>query len=527
LTLALEATLKSKGIVLEALADERSKAVCSNDDQLLEILDRHTKICSEISGIALAAQQGGQQSTPKKTRLLYQLKDSLETEMSSQCADIESLFGAPNITVEAVAAQLPTGAVLVEYLRFSSFDFGKSTDAHQGAKKYFAFLLTASGEVSLLDLGDAEYIDSLAMDCQIELQTAATVIYTVDERTAERRLANITSELYKTIFQPIEELISEQAHLIVSPDGALNLIPFEILSRVNDRYLIEDYQFTYVSSGRDLLDRPVNLDNTLEKAVIVVNPDYEHQVEISNNQIFAGVFSNDSRSRGPSDGSGCLNDVYQSLPQTRIEGETIRSLISGSSALEVDYFTSENASEGALKNLGYSPKILHIATHGFYCPKIESIFDGELLDNPLLYSGLVLSGANKFFGDSSRANSNSDDGILTSLEAAGLNLVGTELVVLSACGTGLGSIQSGEGVFGLRRSFRQAGASSLLMSMYPVPDAATKDLMIDFYENWLSRNDKSSALRTAALAALQNRRLKSGVAHPRFWGGFVFVGNPN
>ena len=183
-------------------------------------------------------------------------------------------------------------------------------------------------------------------------------------------------------------------------------------------------------------------------------------------------------------------------------------------------------SESSLKGLDESPKILHLATHGFYCQGVDNIASGNFMDNPLLYSGLVFSDANEFTGNSTKSRM-IEDGILTSLEASGLPLSETELVMLSACSTGLGVVKNGEGVFGLRRAFRHAGAQTIVMSMFPVPDQATRNLMVDFYENWTSGMTKSQALRTSALKALKNRLQTSESTHPRFCGGFVLIGNPD
>jgi CHAT domain-containing protein len=140
---------------------------------------------------------------------------------------------------------------------------------------------------------------------------------------------------------------------------------------------------------------------------------------------------------------------------------------------------------------------------------------------------LILAGANRTIAEMNPDGLSDDDGILTALEAAHLNLGNTDLVVLSACQTGVGDVRSGEGVFGLRRAFQQAGARSIIMSLYEVPDETTSDLMTRFYENWLSDESKASALRNASLDLLAQRRAEGKSDHPLFWGGFILVGDPN
>jgi CHAT domain-containing protein len=151
------------------------------------------------------------------------------------------------------------------------------------------------------------------------------------------------------------------------------------------------------------------------------------------------------------------------------------------------------------------------------------------LDNPLLRAGLALAGANRRVAGGSAGTVDPrpmEDGILTALEVSGLDLTGTELVVLSACETGMGDVRSGEGVFGLRRAFRLAGAESIVMSLWAVPDRPTSELMERFYGYWLDGRSGSSALRRAALDLLEARRREKGAAHPLFWGGFILAGDP-
>ena len=145
-------------------------------------------------------------------------------------------------------------------------------------------------------------------------------------------------------------------------------------------------------------------------------------------------------------------------------------------------------------------------------------------ENPLLRSGIALAGANNAlkFGDTERS-----DGIVTAEKILSLKLRGTDMVVLSACDTGLGEVKAGEGVYGLRRAFTQAGTRSLVMSIWQVPDQETKELMVEFYKNIQSgKMNRCQALRQAALKQLKTVRARYGNANPLFWGAFVFMGEP-
>jgi CHAT domain-containing protein len=198
----------------------------------------------------------------------------------------------------------------------------------------------------------------------------------------------------------------------------------------------------------------------------------------------------------------------------------------------VKVLTASQATENAIKQL-HAPDILHIATHGFFLSGADvplvapPDFSANILqdtrsalpnarpsENPLLRSGIALAGANLL-------SSGSEDGILTALEAAGLDLSGTKLVVLSACETGLGDVENGEGVYGLRRAFAIAGAESQLISLWRVSDFATKTLMVSYYQRLKNNLGRAEALRQAQLEMLQNPDYQ----HPYYWAAFIPSGD--
>jgi CHAT domain-containing protein len=223
---------------------------------------------------------------------------------------------------------------------------------------------------------------------------------------------------------------------------------------------------------------------------------------------------------------------FDRLPGTRAEGEAIATLLGVPARVDADVL------EGWLKTHCRSPRILHLATHGFFLPDQETeprradvgrldepegtlgrLSGLSLPENSMLRSGLALAGANTFLRSRTPPEP-AEDGLLTAEDVAGLDLLATELVVLSACETGLGPIRIGEGVFGLRRAFVLAGAQTLVMSLWKVPDEATRELMEDFYRRVLSGRGRADALREAQLA------LKARHPEPFYWGAFICQGDP-
>jgi len=194
-------------------------------------------------------------------------------------------------------------------------------------------------------------------------------------------------------------------------------------------------------------------------------------------------------------------------------------------------FSDDKATEESFKEIGkskLSPRVLHIATHGYFYPDPKTSnnqpLNGDLngsafkiSDHPMLRSGLILAGGNAVW-EGQPAKPGKDDGILTAYEISQMNLSNTELVILSACETGLGDIQGNEGVYGLQRAFKIAGAKYLMMSLWQVPDEETKEFMISFYKNWLQEK-----LSIPDAFRLTQKQMRAKYGNPYLWAGFVLV----
>lgn len=201
------------------------------------------------------------------------------------------------------------------------------------------------------------------------------------------------------------------------------------------------------------------------------------------------------------------------LPGTHLEAVKISNLCD-SLHISVEVKELKAASEEYIKSLK-SPSILHIATHGFFLAQKNE--ENTIYQDPLLRSGLLLANAEQ--GLEGNVKQGQEDGILTAKEALTLQLNNTDLVIMSACETGLGDIKYGEGVYGLQRAFQQAGAKTIIISLWKVSDDATQQLMTYFYHNLLEKKmDKRIAFKQAQLSLMKK------YPHPFFWGAFVMIG---
>ena len=404
----------------------------------------------------------------------------------------------PTEGLQPLQQLIPRGAALVEFVLYEPFNPEKNRLAKSrwGSPRYMAFVLKREGDAIAVDVGEARSIETSVFDLLAGLRARGTDVTSPAKELDDRLVA------------PLRPHLANTDHVIISPDGVLNLLPFGVLQNRKGQYLIEQKKITYLTSGRDLL-RLATSSPSRQSPVIVADPDFgpDEGTAIGSSQ---GVSV---------DG---LPEVlsFTRLPGTREEAQSLKTILRLS---DEQVLTEGRATEAALKQLK-GPRILHLATHGFSDivwstagrsrPISQNRPSESTLQQSLLRSGLALAGANQ-------RRSGDDDGILTALEVAGLDLAGTELAVLSACETGVGQVQNGEGIYGLRRALMLAGVRMQIGSLWKVDDSATRDLMVDFYGRLLAGTSRSQALRQAQLAMLRDPRH----AHPFYWAAFIAIGD--
>lgn len=508
---AIEILLSRKGRALDAMTNTLATVRSRSNPETQALMDEYAGLISQLS---IQNLRGPGNRTPQEYQALLQelehQKEKLEIELSRRSNEFK--VQTTPISFEAIQRHVPPHAALIEFGLYSPID---AKTQKPGPSRYAAYVVTGSRtakepvatQLHWVDLGEAAPIDQAILRFRQLLRIPVTsprknrnLVSVANQRPLQtvQSQARLVDQL---IMRPVRRLLGTTTRLLISPDGNLNLIPFDALVDERGKYLVEKYEISFLTSGRDLLQFDAQTAPK-SKPVIIAAPDF-------------------AAGKGPRVFEQQVKPLV-SLPGTKKEAAAIQAEFP-----QAVVETSAFATEASLKRVS-GPQFLHVATHGYFLenssqektqptrqietePRIN--FEEVKKANPLLRSMLFLAQANKGL-------SGEDDGVLTALEATGLDLSGTKLVVLSACDTGVGEIKTGDGVLGLRRAFVLAGAETQIMSLWAVSDTATRDLMIQYYKRLKKGEDRSTALRQVRLAFLKIPKWK----HPFYWASFILSG---
>jgi hypothetical protein len=556
---------------------------------------------------------------------------------------LDDIYATPS--PEDVRRALPGDAALVEFVRLPLFDFQAVPAAGQpswGEPRYVAFVLPGRGPgPCLIDLGPASVVEALLDAFLRGVLRPAETRNLCRLEAVPPAISDHGERLREALVDPLLAALGGGRRLVIAPDGDLCRLPFEVLPAPGGGHLLDSWRISYLACGRDALRRegrrqrpspplvvtapnfdlgrngrqlPPPIRSALRdalirgpfrcaEAVVGDEPDFDLPAAARTRPPRAPEAAEPAPRRGflgwrfgrraaptpapapathpPAPTAPLYRDplggrfYFVPLPGTRLEGERVAALLGG------ELWSGDAALKASLWARP-SPRVLHLATHGFLLggetedeirpehsftpasyPWAEHAADRLLrlktLPNPMLRAGLVLSGVNAWL-QGVAGHAGAGDGLLTAEEVTTLELGGTELVVLSACDSGLGTIRAGEGVLGLGRAFQVAGARTLVLSLWKVDDLATAVLMERFYERLLAGDDRDEALREArrhvreaTVATLKERWLAPAVlgqlaegdealhqhlhqlaampdghrpfAHPFYWGAFVCQGD--
>ena len=446
----------------------------------------------------------------------------IATEALAAARNNEAKTKRPWVTLGEIRDQIPEDGVWIDIVRQDHINYeGSNYTERLLDPQYVAWIVPKVGNVARVELGDADELDEL-VDTVREVMANATKPNGPLTQLAEieatvnavKQLAKMADRLWK----PMEaKLPADTKQNQLSPNGALWLLPWNALP-TGDEFLIQKYSLSTFVSGRNFVAKRKGGPDRVSPSAVFANPDFDQQKN-QKAAAYKAVFR-----QAPPPPTEVLrvrsyrafdptNSRVSSLPGTAIEAQAIQpSMTKWLDGAEPVRYEGTYALESIAKRV-IAPKALVFATHGFFQNDDTEVFD------PLLKCGLLLAGCND--KDASTAV---DDGVLTGAEITGLNLEGTELVVLSACETGIGKIENGNGIAGLRRAFHFAGAESVVSSLWQVPDYDTAKLMRDFFVALADGKSKAEAIRDAQVRRIESRTERNGAAHPFFWAGFHISG---
>ena len=524
-----DTVLWRKGFIATSLAALRSRIEATGDKASVALFEQLSEKRTQLAHL-VTAKAGTPGVTRERIAELEQQAQAIEKDLVQRVSSLAEEKRLARVTWRDVRQGLKPGEAAVELIRFDFHDGKKWTD-----KAYYAALIVtpeSQTAPTFVLLGDAKELEDAGLTDYRDRTRAPKARMLIHEDAASPAKPGSSTAAAVNPWKPLEAALGQAKRIYLSPDGLLHQVAWGLLSKADGSLLLESADLRLVSSTKDIL-RTTSRSASTQQAVLVGNPTFgmtEASQRTAARRVLAPDAIADSTTRSLRSREGFPAHI-KPLPGTQAEVDSLRTLFQGQ-RWTVETLTEDKAIEEAVKSLK-APRVLHLATHGFFLadqemPKDRSAaFDTERrssrIEDPMLRSGIVLAGAERTFAGQTNPPG-LDDGVLTAYEAMSLNLQGTELVTLSACETGLGDVKAGEGVFGLRRGLEVAGAEAVLMSLWAVPDRETQELMSSFYRQWLAGEEKHQALRKAQLDMRQVVKERYGRDLPYYWGAFVLVG---
>jgi CHAT domain-containing protein/Tfp pilus assembly protein PilF len=491
-------TVSTKALLLRASNKIKKKILSSGDTALVRLFNdwRSKKnILAQVWQMSSAEQVHKNLNQSAMEAELEQIERKLSE--SSQLFDKE--FDKKKYTWKDIQKNLKPDEAAVEIVRFRKYSFDITDTA-----LYAAMIVKPTStipEVVILEKGNF-------------LETKLITYY---KNAIGNSIPDTKS--YGMLWAGIAAKLKGVKKVYLSPDGVFNQVNVNSLYNVEvKRYVVDEVEIQLVTNTKDILSLPKKI--TLRNAIMIGFPDYKtlpgEKIPGQRDLYDPSQQLTDSAKRG-------MGAVIAALPGTLTEVNSIASVLKQKN-IETKTVIGVSANEAFLKKL-QSPSILHIATHGFFLEDIGKeasglgrFIGGDQVNgslNPLLHSGILLAGAQK---TATGIRGEGEDGILYAYEAMNLDLDNTDLVILSACETGLGKIRNGEGVYGLQRALIIAGAQTIVMSLWKVSDEVTQQLMIEFYNYWMTGVSKREAFIKA------QTKIRNEHPEPYYWAPFIMIG---
>lgn len=480
--------IATKAILFSSTNKVKQQILRSGNSQLISKYKQWTDLKEYLARLYTLSKDELKDDKVNLDSLEY-VANNLEKDLSRQSDAFSKGISPKPVKWQDIASSLASGEGCVEIMRFRNYH-GPLPDT---AVYYATLVLKKNFSAPLLVL----------FKNGNELENVQIHRYREAMQNAAKQ-----APFYDVFWGDIGKNTADVKLLYASLDGVYNQMSLNTLQKKNGGFLLDEKDIYYITNTNEIPDlKKSTMQKTgpfgNKKAVLFGNPHYAKDFDLNK----------------------AKQNPIEELPGTDLEVMKISAVLKNN-GWTPQVLRFDEALEGKLKAVQH-PAVLHIATHGFFLadlpdPNGDKVFGIEpekAAENPLLRSGLLFAGADNTIQQIGKHDSKEkDDGILNAYEALNLDLEGTELVVLSACETGLGETKNGEGVYGLQRAFRIAGSSALMISLWEVSDAVTQKLMASFYKNWILMKDKHKAFLKA------QQEIKATYPEPFYWGAFMLVG---
>lgn len=477
--------LQTKAILLNNSRKIRSMIIASNDKELIKKFNELNELKNYIAKLYSFTNEELKERNINLDSII-KVSENLEKEIVQKSSEFSKNIQDRNINYEVIKNKLNSSEVAIEIVRLPYYNYEKLLDSVH----YVSFIIKNNNNRPIVVVNK----EGKKLEKDYYVKYAKSIGSGTD-----------MGDFYNYYWQEIDKELKNISKIFLSVDGIYNRVNVNTFQMPDGKYVIDKYFVYNLTNTKDILSLKERLSQKTnlvgKNSLLIGNPNYSFGLPEGYHYIPA-------------------------LPGTKVEVEEITKTLKHKN-WNVIVYQQDQANEEKVKNIN-SPFVLHIATHGYFIEKTTEneqqtrslgVQNERAVTNPLLRSGLLFAGADKtVLNINDRDNTEIDDGILNSFEAITLNLTNTHLVVLSACQTGLGEIQTGEGVYGLQRAFQIAGTKTIVTSLWSVSDEGTQMLMQEFYKNWLEIGDEFDAFRKSCIY------IKNKLKYPFYWGAFVIIG---
>jgi CHAT domain-containing protein/Tfp pilus assembly protein PilF len=498
--------VNGKALAYQVLAESQQRARAVQDPETAKLVGDLQAVRKELTRVVLI----GAADAHERYDALSRQEQDLAVRLRRQGG---RLVGTePWVTLDTVAQALPQDAAFIDIARFAPHDL-KQLAAKPAPAHYVAWITRPSGPVVQVDLGEAQHVDELVQ--QLHRALDSKLVRQIEQLNgdgkpgAERLVKKQLGALAEKVLHPLLRHLGGARRWVLCPDGELWLVPWNALLMPDGSYAVRAHTIQLVTSGRDLVTPPERGPGQPGPPLVLADADFDHGAE-------GAALDRDAPQAGPSELAKGIRAQIERLPNTAEEAREALPWLAKYAGADAKLLLRREANKEAVLKAA-RPRVLMLSTHAVVLEKKErkQLIGGE--DNPLLGCAVLLAGC--------KDPKAPEQGVLTGLEVVGLDLRGTDLVMLSACKTGLGDVQIGEGVAGLRQCFQLAGARAVVATLWPVPDDEGSVEQVKTFFQFLAKGKDQAE----ALAQMQRKRIETleeevGAAHPFYWAAYTVTG---